>query len=722
MSGVATTKTPLRVLVIDDDLVDRLSVRRSLRSSGVDIHVEEADGCTAALERLRKSEYDCVFLDYFLPDGNGLTVMQDARAAGVRCPFVMLTGQGDERTAVEIMKAGAHDYLPKAHATPDRVAQSLRSAVRLHQAEQQAMLAQKERERALLFERHARDEAEAAQQRLAFLAEVSALTSASLDHDTTLQTIARLPVPTLADWCFVDLLLPDGAYERKAVAHDDGAHAELAQRLRRVYAPMPNAPHGISRVMATARSEVITEMPDWVLVSLARDAEHLELMRALHARSLMTVPLTARGRTLGAITLISREPGRYSDRDLEFAEELARRAALGLDNARLFLETKRAQDELRRQLDFTTTITGSLAEGVCAIDREGRITFANPAAEAILGRGDLAGLPLHAHVHAHTGEEHCALATAGLDGAVLRVDDDLFARADGGLVPVSYVVSPIRNGGVVTGAVVAFHDATERRRAEAELDASRRQLAQSEKLSALGTLVSGVAHELRTPLTYISNNLFLLQARLDAAARQDATVAPLVAEGYRFSQAMLDGIERINALVKDLRPFSGAQNGSRASAGLHEVVGAAVDLFRATHRGRVEVIADLAPTPPLSLDRGQLQRVVINLLVNAADAMPSGGRVHVTTRGTPSSAIVEVLDEGPGIPPEIEARIFDPFFTTKPDGTGLGLAISRQIVEAHGGAIACSTRLGEGTRFTIVLPLDEASKRPAASPASATTP
>ena len=716
---VVTTKAPLRILVVDDDKVDRLNVRRGLRAAGFDVEVDESDSYADATARIASVPYDAVFLDYFLPDGTGLAFLQHARGSGIRYPFIVLTGQGDEQTAVEIMKAGATDYVPKAHATPERLAGCLRSALRVHAAEKQAMLAEQERARALVLERLARDAAEAAQRRLAFLAEASAMASASLDYETTLENVARLAVPTLADWCFVDLLQPDGSFERVAVSHQDPEKASLAKRLRRRYDPMPDAPHGISRVMATGRSEVMTHTPDWVLVALARDAEDLEAMRELAPCSLMTVPLIARGRTLGAITFISSVESRYTQPDLEVAEALAYRAALAVDNARLFSDAKQAEERLRHQLDFTTAITSSLAEGVCALDREGRIVFANPAAEQILRAptGSLRGRAFDDIVHEHGKDVRCPLIAAVLEGSILRVDEDTFAANDGGRVPVSYVVGPIVSGGVVTGCVLAFHDATARRRAEAELEASRRQLAQSEKLSALGTLVSGVAHELRTPLTYLTNNLFLLQARMEAAAREDPRVAPLVADTQRFSQAMLDGVDRINALVKDLRPFANTE-ARRVPSGLHDVVAGAVALFTATQRGRVEVVSDLQPTPPLALDRGQLQRVVINLLVNAADAMPRGGRVRVSTRAVGDDVFLEVEDEGMGIPPEVEARIFDPFFTTKADGTGLGLAITRRIVEAHGGEVGYRTKVGRGTTFTVRLPLRDA---PSAALAAATT-
>ena len=707
-------RPPVRVLVVDDDVVDRLNVRRSLRNIGIPVEVDEVDRCASALDRMRSGRYDCVFLDYLLPDGTGLSVLHAARNAGHAAAFVVLTGQGDETTAVEIMKAGAADYVPKAHATPERLAQCLRNTLRVAQAEQDARRAAAERAEALVMEQRARGDAEAAQRRLAFLAEASALVASSLDYATTLENVARLAVPHLADWCFVDLVDAEGwGFTRMAIAHREPAQAPLAARFRRHFDAMPDAPHGISRVMATGRSEVMSDTPDWVLVELARDADHLTLMRELRPGSVMTVPLAARERTLGAMTFVATAPGRYSLDDLAFAEALAARAAHAVDNARLYSEARDAERRLRHQLDFTGAITGSLAEGVCALDLEGTITFANVAAESMLGygAGELIGRAVAGTI-LPDAEACAALVRAVGEGAVLRIEDGAFARRGGGFVEVSLVASPILSDGRASGVVLAFHDISLRKRAEAELEASRRQLAQSEKLSALGTLVSGVAHELRTPLTYLTNNLFLLQTRLDAAARDDARLKPLVADVQRFSQAAMEGVDRINALVKDLRPFSNPEGGRRMSVGLHEVVGGAVDLFRATHRGRVEVVAKLEATERVLVEKGQLQRVAINLLMNAAEAMPHGGRVHVTTRAEGGFALLEVADEGPGIPAEVEARIFDPFFTTKAEGTGLGLAITRRIVEAHGGEIAYQTAPGRGTTFFVRLPIQAAPREP----------
>jgi signal transduction histidine kinase len=140
---------PLRILVVDDDVVDRTAVRRGLRSAGIQAEFQEAEDVSSAVALLRTGPFDCAFLDFRLPGGDGLQVLREVRRAGVRTPIVMLTGQGDEQLAVELMKAGASDYLPKGSASAERLAQSLRYALRVHRAEMQARAAEAAREEAI---------------------------------------------------------------------------------------------------------------------------------------------------------------------------------------------------------------------------------------------------------------------------------------------------------------------------------------------------------------------------------------------------------------------------------------------------------------------------------------------------------------------------------------------------------------------------------------------
>ncbi len=149
MVSSSPEQAPLRLLVVDDDLVDRMTVVRGLRSEGVRAEFAEAEDRRSAVEMLHQEPFDCVFLDFNLPDGNGLQMLREVRGAGIRIPIVMLTGQGDEQLAVELMKAGASDYLPKNVMSPERLAQSLRSVLRVYSAEMKVRALEEAREAAL---------------------------------------------------------------------------------------------------------------------------------------------------------------------------------------------------------------------------------------------------------------------------------------------------------------------------------------------------------------------------------------------------------------------------------------------------------------------------------------------------------------------------------------------------------------------------------------------
>ncbi|HVG43619.1 MAG TPA: MHYT domain-containing protein [Longimicrobium sp.] len=184
----------------------------------------------------------------------------------------------------------------------------------------------------------------------AFLAEASRVLASSLDYETTLKAVARLAVPELADWCAVDLLAEGGRVQRVAVEHPDPARVELAQRLEERYPSDPGAAHGLSAVLRSGQADMMSDIPEALLVAAAADEEHLALIRELGLRSFIVVPLLAREKMLGAITLVHAESGRrYHAADLALAEELARRAAVAIDNARLFHETEEARAQLEQQ-------------------------------------------------------------------------------------------------------------------------------------------------------------------------------------------------------------------------------------------------------------------------------------------------------------------------------------------------------------------------------------
>ena len=269
---------------------------------------------------------------------------------------------------------------------------------------------------------------------LRFLAESSATLSSSLDYRDTLANVARLAVPTLADWCAVDVMEEDGTVERLAVEHSDPEKAALAYELQERYPSDPEMTRGVGKVLRTNEPDMMAEIPEELLDQAAMDVEHRTIMRELGLRSYMVVPMVARGRSHGAITLVSAESGRrYEETDLRLAEELARRAALAVDNAKLYEEAQReiserrdAEEALLQSEGRYRTVVKQAAEGIFVVDIDTKLILeANAAYRNLLGYSaqDMLGLGLTLYdVVAHDRESIDQLPPAdpGEAGALYR--------------------------------------------------------------------------------------------------------------------------------------------------------------------------------------------------------------------------------------------------------------------------------------------------------------
>lgn len=243
------------------------------------------------------------------------------------------------------------------------------------------------------------------------------------------------------------------------------------------------------------------------------------------------------------------------------------------------------------------------------------------------------------------------------------------------------------------GRLILFQDVTERTELE-------RRLVQTDKLTSIGVLAAGVAHEVNTPLAVISSYSQMLAKQLADDEKKAGMLDKIAKQTFRASE-----------IVNSLLSFSRTATTSFQSTRMNAVVDETLLLIGPQlQKAKVHLDKNLADDlPTVRGNAGKLQQVLLNLFLNARDAMPAGGTLNVETTFDANSVYVRITDSGQGIPPEIAGRIFDPFYTTKVPGkgTGLGLSISYGIMREHGGIIEVSSRPGEGATFTLVIPSEQ---------------
>ncbi|RKH03248.1 response regulator [Corallococcus sp. CA053C] len=374
----------------------------------------------------------------------------------------------------------------------------------------------------------------------------------------------------------------------------------------------------------------------------------------------------------------------------------------------LLLAAARAE---RRQavevLELLATTVRAVHEGVliCEVREPGvlQTVFVNEALCALVGRRreELVGAPPGALLASGDSGERLRLAEALREERSLRAEVAL-TRTDGTRVWSEMQLSPVRaDGEAVTHFVATHRDVTATKELQARLVAA-------ERVAAVGTLAAGVGHEINNPLAYLALNLEAAQRSL---AAEGAAAPPFVREALGSVRGAQEGAERIRLIVRDLQVFSREGAPERGLVDLNALVPPAVRVVLHTLRLRARLVEQFGTVPRVLGSEARLGQVLLNLLVNAMQAIPEGDparhEVRVRTGTAPSGhACVEVKDTGGGIPPDVLPRIFDPFFTTKGsgEGTGLGLAICQQIIRTHGGELHAHSVPGQGATFTLLLP------------------
>ena len=404
-------------------------------------------------------------------------------------------------------------------------------------------------------------------------------------------------------------------------------------------------------------------------------------------RPLEVLTEAARGVPEGdfARALPDRAPGELGDLTRTF--EAMRRAL------RTTLQDLRDSEERhRRSIDSANDAIFAVDPGTFQITDANRkaCELARCARVELLGRSFV---DLHPPDQRERGREFAARVSKAGEGTLAEID---LAAAGGSRLPVDISASVIVHGGGRFLQLIC-RDLSDRKRME-------RELVQAEKLSTVGVLAAGILHELATPLSYVQANLE--QAEVELAGLEEGPRVRALRAGVVDAR---EGSQRAATIVRDLRLFARATDGSRGAFDVNDAVRMALRMAQHELKHRATVVTELGEIPFVVGHLTEVSQVFLNLLVNAAQAMapgdPQRNRVHVVTTVAGERAVARVTDTGAGIPPQALPRIFDPFFTTKPAGvgTGLGLAISRDIVTRLGGLIRVESAVGRGTTFTVEL-------------------
>jgi two-component system NtrC family sensor kinase len=425
-----------------------------------------------------------------------------------------------------------------------------------------------------------------------------------------------------------------------------------------------------------------------VQLAIADSDEAPQLVRGLEVQAAAVAPLHAHGVTVGAIATVREALIPFSTEDMRQLSTVATHATLVLENARLFSLVQTGKRQWEATFD-------ALADGVAVIDNDDAVRRANHAF------AELVGQPIPAVINTRI-----ARLLAGESSAFAQYLSAV--RSDTAGPTITFRSEPLNRTlrvgaaalpGADDGWIVALiEDITER-------DAIEGQLIQSEKMAAVGQLVSGIAHELNNPLSSIAAVSEFLLTR-ESAPDSERQHLSLIHE-----QA-----ERAGRIVRNLLTFARKGQGGKTHVDLNEITSSAVSLVEHDVKLRqIELTLDLADPAPVVLgDPSELQQVVLNLLTNAVQAVAASaeGRprlVRLTTSRTDASACLLIADSGPGIPAELASQVFLPFYTTKApgEGTGLGLSITFRIVESHGGRVTVHPSHVGGAEFEVTLPLCE---------------
>jgi PAS domain S-box-containing protein len=679
-------KTSIHVLIAEDDATHANAIRRAFEAGGPETVIKVV--CTLREFRQHSVEWppDIAVMDLNLPDGRAVEALTYPPEAGP-FPILMMTSYGNEQVAVTAIKSGALDYVvksPEAFADmPHIVARALHEWTLL-QERKQAENELRNINRAL---------------RLTSLCNQEMVRAT--DETALLQAICKIAVEhggyRLA---WVGFAEQDEAKSVRPVAHAGFDEGYLATaNITWADTERGRGPTGTAiRTGQTVRTRNLSTEPcfePWRAAAIQRG----------YASSI-ALPLLGEGRCFGTLTMYAGEPDAFNSKEIELLAEMANDLAYGIGALRHQAERKRVEEALRAEERRYQTLAEISPVGIFRTDAQGQTTYVNPrwcqitglSAKDALGKGWLRA------VHPQDREQVAQGWQEAVQGPHSSTADYRFVHPDGTVVWVMGQAVPEKDdAGRVVGYVGTITDVTEKKQLES-------RLLRSQRLESVGRLASGIAHDLNNILAPM-----LMSAPVLREAIQDPDLRQLV-------DTIESSAVRGASVIKQLLTFGRGLEGERIPVQLKSLVQDMCNIIRETFPKNIIAVRETPVGAWLVRgDATQLHQILMNLCVNARDAMPDGGKLALELENVEVNEAVasmnpgarpgryvalSVTDSGTGIPPENLDKIFDPFFTTKGvgQGTGLGLSTVIGIVKSHSGFIQVNSRLGQGTQFKVYLP------------------
>lgn len=478
---------------------------------------------------------------------------------------------------------------------------------------------------------------------------------------------------------------------------------------QRTTPPLPSPHHQVGEgipgwVVATGRAALVPDVSQDL-----RWNPNVDRATGTTTRSVICVPLIAKEVVIGAIELINKQEGTFTQEDLRLIEAIAAPVAIAIQNARLHRQVQQQLDELtklfaqveRAKQEWETSID-AIEEGILLVDRNGRLLRVNRTVAKWLSTkpGALVGQQCETALHGSNAlPANCPYVKVLASPDHMSDAQVEYPYMNGTFRCTAYALREVRGG--LAGAVVVLKNITEEQRFQAHL-------IQSEKLTATGRMAASLAHEINNPLQAIQGCLDLAQANPSDMQKQE-----------RYLTMAKSEVDRLATIVQRMLDFYRPASGVRTILNARELIeDVLVFSYKRLQHGKVTARVEWeATSSTIEGNANQLKQVLLNVILNAVDAMPNGGELVIRGQTIDKDGLwlaIDFTDSGTGIPADQLDKIFEPFYTTKTTGTGLGLGISHSIVANHGGRITVASTVGEGTTFTVWLPIQslEPSEQP----------